>query len=152
MKARRKFVPTGRRPIPLRKNVSQRIPNGRTLQTRDEFLQSGKGYRKPGYENKGYYRELIVVDSNRKNEIAVIKGSSKGKDIEGLTKTKFKPFIEIKDDEGKPIKIGKKFIENKSSKDLSKHQVNQIKIELFKKSSKKLRKYNKQKIRNMKNR
>ena len=31
MKARRKFVPTGRRPIPLRKNVSQRIPNGRTL-------------------------------------------------------------------------------------------------------------------------
>lgn len=137
---------------PKRKNVSQRVPNGRTIQTRDEFLESGKNYRKPGYENKGYYREVIVIDSNRENELAVVKGSTKGKSIDGLNKTKFKPFVETKDNDGKPIKIGVKFIENKPQKDLNKHQVNQIKKELFKNSSRTLIRQNKNKVNKIKKR
>ncbi len=66
---------------PKRKNVSQTIPNGRTLQTRDEFFEGKADYRKPGYEDKGHYRKVVVVDSNRKNELAVVKltTSKKGK-------------------------------------------------------------------------
>lgn len=136
----------------LRKNVSQKIPNGRTLQTRDEFLASGKGYKKPGYENKGYYREIIVVDSNRFDELAIVKGSTHGKSIKGLKKTKFKPFVETLDNEGFPIKRGVKFIENKPKKDLSTYQVNHIKKEAFKNSSKNLRKSNIRKVRKLKRR
>ena len=135
-----------------RKNVSQIVPNGRTMQTRDEFLESGKNYQKLGYKNKGYYREVIVIDSNRENELVVVKGSTKEKSIDGLNKTKFKPFVETKDNNGKPIKIGIKFIENKPQKDLNKHQVNQIKKELFRNSSKSLIKQNKYKVKKIKKR
>ena len=58
---------------PKRTNVSQKIPNGRTLQTRDEFFEGQEKYRKPGYENKGLYRKVVVVDSNRADELAVVK-------------------------------------------------------------------------------
>ena len=58
-------------PKSQRKNVSQKIPNGRTLQTRDEFFEGQEKYRKPGYENKGLYRKVVVVDSNRADELAV---------------------------------------------------------------------------------
>jgi len=138
--------------VPKRKNVSQRVPNGRTMQTRDEFLESGKNYKKPGYESKGFYREVIVIDSNRENELVVVKGSTKGKPIDGLNKTKFKPFVETKDNEGKPIKIGIKFIENKPQRDLNQHQVNQIKKELFKNASKGLIRQNKYKVKKIKKR
>lgn len=62
-----------RKTPPKRKNVSQKIPNGRTLQTRDEHFEGQKNYRKPGYENKGDYRRVVVIDSNRDDELAVIK-------------------------------------------------------------------------------
>ena len=117
---------------PLRKNVSRKIKNGTTLQTRDEYLESGKNYKKPGYEKKGNYRKVVVVDSNRNNELAVVKLSTKGKRIQKEKKTRFKPFVETKDNENKPIKVGKKFIQNKPKKSLTKKQVSQIKKKLLK--------------------
>lgn len=65
---------------PKRKNVSQKIPNGRTLQTRDEFFEGQEKYRKPGYENKGLYRKVVVVDSNRADELAVVKLTTQSKE------------------------------------------------------------------------
>ena len=134
------------------KNVSKTIPNGRTLQTRDEFLETGKGYKKPGYEKKGFYRKVIVIDSNRKNELVVVKGSTKGKEISGEAKTRFKPFVVTLDCNDKPIKVGGKFIENKSKKDFTKQQVNQIKKEVYMKASKRLKKENIKKTRKVKGR
>lgn len=112
-----------------KKNVSKRIPNGRTVQTRDEFFFGHKNYRKPGYAKKGLYRKAVVVDSNSQDELAVVKltTSPKGRSIVGEKKSKYKPFIETLDDDGKPIKLGKKFKENKTSKDLSKRDTNAIK-------------------------
>lgn len=111
------------------KNVSKRVPNGRTVQTRDEFFFGHKNYRKPGYEHKGPYRKAVVVDSNKRDELAVVKltTSPKGRSIVGEKKSKYKPFIETLDDDGKPIKLGKKFQENPSRKDLSKRAVDAIK-------------------------
>jgi len=101
------------------KNVSKRIPNGRTLQTRDEYFEGAQNYRKEGYEKKGLYRTVVVVDSNRKDDLAVITltTSNKGVEVPGRKKSKYRPFVETRDDEGNPIKTGKKFKENKPKKD-----------------------------------
>ena len=135
---------------PRRKNISQKIPNGRTLQTRDEFLEGQGKYRKPGYENKGLYRKVVVVDSNRADELAVVKltTSNQGTPLPDYQqgKSKYRPFIETKDNDNKPIKIGKKFHSNKPTKDMSQKDVNQIKRDSV------VRKDNRDKLRKLKGR
>ena len=129
-----------------------RIKNGRTVQTRDEFFFGQEQYRKPGYEKKGNYRKAVVVDSNKKNELALVKltTSKAGKAIPGKKKSKYRPFVETKDNEGKPITLGRKFLPNPSKSDLSKHAVAEIKKETFRNSKK--AKENRAKVRELKGR
>lgn len=112
-----------------KRNVSTRIRNGRTVQTRDEFFYGHANYRKPGYEHKGAYRKAVVIDSNKRDELALVKltTSSKGRAIAGEKKSKYKTFIETLDDRGKPIKLGKKFQANSPRKNVSKSATNAIK-------------------------
>ena len=133
-----------------KKNVSSVIPNGRTLQTRDEYFEGSSNYRKPGYENKGLYRSAVIVDSNRNDELALIILTTKGESIPGRTKSKFRPFIETLDDEGNPIKFGKKFKENNPKKDLSLKAVGKIKKLTFKEAGN--AEENRRKVRFLKNR
>ena len=135
-----------------RKNVSPVIPNGRTLQTRDEYFEGNADYRKAGYENKGNYRKAVVVDSNRDGDLAVVKltTSVNGRNIPGQKKSKYRPFVETKDEDGNSIRIGRKFIENSLKNDLSKKAVSEIKKMAFRKSSKALE--NRKKVREMKGR
>lgn len=125
-----------KKPKPKR-NASQNIPNGRTLQTRDEYLQDGKGYTKPGKENSGLYRKVVVVDSNKNNELAVVKltTSEKGQVLTGYKtgKSKYRPYVQTRDDEDNPIKIGQKFHENKPQHNVTRASVNTIKKDLIKK-------------------
>ena len=140
---------------PKRKNISQKIPNGRVLQTRDEYLGSeNKNYRKPGYEGKGLYRKVVVVDSNRSDELAVVKltTSPNGIAIETYKngKSKFKPFVEVQDEKGNPIKTGKHFVPKTKSNDVPAHEVTKIKKAAFKNS--KAAKTNREKVRGIKGR
>ena len=100
----------------------------------NEYFEGDKNYRKPGYENKGLYRSAVVVDSNRDGDLAliVLTKSEKGNNVKGKQKSKYRPFIETKDDDGNPIRFGEKFKENSSKKDLSKHAVAEIKKDTFK--------------------
>ena len=137
------------------KNVSQKVPNGRTVQTRDEYFEGQKDYRKSGYGKKGVYRKAVVVDSNRKDELAVVKltTSKKGKPLDYKSgKSKYRPFVVTKDDKGKPIKLGKKFVENSPKADVSKKEVNKIKKDLFRGESKKTSKDNRKRVRELKGR
>ena len=136
----------------VKKNISKSVPNGRTLQTRDEFFEGSSDYRKPGYENKGYYRKVVVVDSNRNGDLAVVKltTSANGEKVFGQKKSKYRPFVETKDDEGNSIRIGKKFKENKSKNDLSPKAVAQIKKLIFKNAGN--AKENRRKVRDLKKR
>ena len=140
---------------PKRKNVSQKVPNGRTLQTRDEFLESGKGKTniKPEHPNsKDLYRRVGVVDSNRNDELVVIKLSTKGRHklsnyLNG--KSTYNAIIEIHDNDGKPIKIdGIKFQENKPFRDISKRDITKIKKDCMSssKTSTKLKETNRSKV------
>ena len=141
------------------KNVSKTIPNGRTLQTRDEFLESGKGKKniKPNHpEPNDLYRRVVVVDSNRKNEVAVVKLTTKGKNKlpnYGRGRSSFKPIVEIRDNQGNFISIdGVKFKENKQKKDLSKKDVSFVKKKSFVKSNPKTREQNRTRARELKGR
>ena len=115
--------------ISKNKNVSKSIKNGTILKTRDEYFSGQGSYRKPGYENKGNYRKSVVVDSNAKDELVLVKlYSSSGKEIVD-SKSRYKPFVETHDDKNKRIKIGPKFIPSKNR--LSSHQVAIIKKDCY---------------------
>lgn len=149
----KKEIPVKR---PKRKNVSQTIPNGRILQTRDEFFYGEQDYRKPEKEEAGNYRGSVVVDSNRNDELAVVKLiTSKNATVLSNYKagqSKYRPFIETKDDNGDPIKIGGKFIPKSSAHDMAKSDVDKIKRHALIESEPRLNKSNRKKLRDLKNR
>lgn len=106
---------------------------GRTVKTKDEYLPIEKGKGKSTPKDK---RWIAVIAVNDKGELAVVrlttekqsnttklKGYKKGN---GQT-TYFKHFVEIKDNQGKPIRIdGVRFIENPKKYDLNDEQVKQV--------------------------
>ncbi len=137
-----------------KKNISKKIPNGRTFQTKDNYFYGAENYRKPNV--RGHYRRVVVVDSNRKNELAVVKltTSKKGKSISTYKKGKsrYRPFVFTKDFRNKPIKRNRYFIENNKTNDLGKHEVREIKRMCFKTAPRSLVKENRKVVRNLKNR
>lgn len=143
-----------------RKNVSKTIPNGRTLQTRDEFLASGKGKEniKPNHPDKNdLYRLSVIVDTNKKNELAIIKltTSEKGKKLEGYRngKSRYRPYIEIRTFDDKAIKIdNEKFVANSHKKDVKKSDVNKMKRQALKRAPKQIREENRKRLRKLKGR
>ena len=57
----------------------------------------------------------------------ILTKSERGEEVEGRPKSKFRPFVETKDDNGNPIRFGEKFKENPSRNDLSPAAVAKIK-------------------------
>lgn len=135
-----------------KKNISKKIPNGRTSQTKDNYFYGAENYRKPNV--KGHYRRVVVVDSNKKDELAVVKLTTSKKGIPIKTyrqgKSKIRPFVETRDFRNQPIKRNKYFLENKSSYDFSKYELSQVKKLLFKTS--KNSKLNSARVRKLKDR
>lgn len=116
------------------RTASGRIPQGRTLVTKDCYLPIGKrGVSK----NKKEKRPVVVIEANSRNEVAVVPLSSKaGKNRTRLKnyqqgKSYFKHFVEIDDNEGKPIVVGEKFRENHANMDVSQSDVQFIKDKIF---------------------
>lgn len=131
-----------------RKNISKKVQNGTILQTRDEYFEGAGNYRKAGYQNKGLYRKATVIDSNRRDELVIIKGTTKGKPLNSTIFLSYKPFVITKDDTGKPIKIGKKFVPTKHV--LPANIITQIKIDCY--NNPRSKNFNKSKTREMKGR
>lgn len=126
---------------------------GRTVQTRDEYFEGQGDYRKPGYEKKGNYRKAVVVAQHGK-DLALVKttkGSPRGIPLQDDKVSKFKPYVETKDDEGKPIQYGRKFIPNSRKKDFSIRDTLDVILECFTRD-KQQRKKNRNKVREMKGR
>ena len=126
------------------KNISKKVRNGLILQTRDEYFEGKGDYRKPGYENKGNYRKAVVVDSNRNDELAVVKLTTK-KGYKLNNKSRYRPYIEVKDDTHKAIKVGKKFVP--TNKTIDTHKVKKIKRNCLRNPNKSIRDDNRNKLR-----
>ena len=117
-----------------KRNISQSIPNGTIVHTRDEYFKGQSFFRKPGYESRGNYRKSVVVDSNRNDELALVKlGTSSGKELPNYAagKSKYRPIVLTLDDKGNRIKIGHKFARKGVSSEMSIRDVNNIKKDLM---------------------
>ncbi len=146
-----KKISISKKSISFSKNVSRTVKNGTILQTRDEFLHNEGGYRKKGYEKKGNYRKVGVIDSNRNDELAIVKlhkPDSESGTLLPSKKARYKPFVETLDNESKRIKIGPKFIKSKQT--LSNEDITAIKKDCY--SNPKSRYKNKKKVRKLKGR
>ena len=117
------------------RTASGKVPKGRTLSTYDKYLLGGK---KTGSDKK---RPVVVIEANASNELAVVPLSSRaGKNRTRLKnyqqgQSYFKHFVEIEDNEGKPIKVNSKFRENHPNMDVSKHDVDKIIVKIFEHTS-----------------
>lgn len=124
---------------------------GRTVQTRDEYFEDQGNYRKPGYEGKGNYRKAVVVAQHEEKRalVKLTKGSPKGESLHDEKVSKYRPYVQTKDDKGEPITYGKKFIPNNRKKDLTMNDITQIAIACFQGDSERARE-NRNKVREMK--
>ncbi len=108
-----------------------RIPQGRTLTTHDQYLRAE---RQTGSNKK---RPVVVIESDEKNRLAVVPLSSRaGRNRTRLKnyqsgKSYYKHFVETEDDEGRPIKVNRKFAENHPNMDVSKNDVKKIRDKVF---------------------
>lgn len=115
------------------RTASGRIPQGRTLSTRDKYLD--KKAKQPDKE-----RPVVVIETNADNDLAVVQLSSR--DGRNRTRLKnyqqgqsyFKHYVEITDDEGNPIRVNRKFKENHPNMDVSSDDMEKIKEKVLYKS------------------
>lgn len=142
---------SGKPKINNKRTKGGKVPQGRTLSTYDHYL--GKG----GKTGSKKERPVVVIEANDYNDLAVVPLSSR----EGKNRTRlknyqqgqsyFKHYVEIQDDEGKPIRVNQKFRENHSNMDISSKDVAFIKDKVFyhsipmQKNKKKIDKFRKKK-------
>lgn len=117
------------------------IPWGRILTTKDNYL----GKQKTGSRKT---RPVVVVDTSD-DDLAVVPLSSKNganrTELKGYKNKKtgkntyYKHYLEIEDDEGKPIRVNEKFRENHKNMDISQKNVMEIRNTVFNKSKQKQR-------------
>lgn len=148
---------TKQKKIRNRKNVSQKVRNGTVILTRDEFFEDHNNYKKQKYNDKPdvFYREATVVDSNRKDELAVIKHQSGGKlsvKKKNNKVSKYNTYIKITDNEGKPIRIGEKFKRANLNYGVSEKNANQMKVNSVKNDNAKVAKDNRTALKKLKGR
>lgn len=116
------------------RTASGRVPQGRTLSTRDNYLSGGKK------TSSTKERPVVVVEANDRNDLAVVPLSSrKGRNRTQLKnyqqgQSYFKHYVEIQDDEGNPIRVNKKFKENHPNMDVSDEDIKKIKNKILFKS------------------
>lgn len=119
-----------KKPANRSRTASGKVPQGRTLTTRDKYLD--KEAKQPEKE-----RPVVVIETNARNDLAVVQlTSTEGKDRTRLKKYQqgqslFKHYVEIEDDEGNPIQINQKFKENHPNMDVSREDVEFVKDIVF---------------------
>lgn len=112
------------------RTASGKVPQGRTLTTHDKYLD--RKAKQPEKE-----RPVVVIEASENNDLAVVQLSTRaGKDRTRLKnyqqgQSYFKHYVEIEDDEGKPIRVNEKFRENHPNMDVSSADVEFIKDKVF---------------------
>ena len=110
---------------PKRKNVSQNVRNGTLVITNDKYV-----FGTDGRSDKT--RMSIAIDSNRKNQLAIVKlttSTKHGRQFKNDQKfDRHGDMIYTKDNIGNPIIIeGKKFIKGSDRRSITQAQANEIK-------------------------
>lgn len=116
-----------------RRNKSSKYPDGTIVQTRDEHLHRHGSSRHAPYSDsrhpnpRDYYRTTVVVDSNRDDELALVKKTTHGgKSPRGT----YSEHVEVLDHANNPIKNGRYF--KVTRRRISKENVNALRKQIFK--------------------
>ena len=129
------------------KNISKTVPNGAFIITNDKFF-----YGTDGKSNKT--RMATVIDSNKKDELAIVKFTSSKKHGRPFKNDKrlkrHSDTVYIKDNSGKPIKIDNIKFKSNNRRDLTPKQANEIKRRNVKES--KFKNTNRKRLRQLKER
>ena len=128
-------------------NVSSKVKIGTVIMTRDEYFLDNNNYVKSEYANKPniLYREAIAVDTNKQNELLLVKVQSGGKFtvINKLgQKEKYNPHFKRLDNEGKPITLNEKFKRGNPKYDVDEKIANKMKQKAIKNKNINIRKVN----------
>lgn len=116
------------------KPLADRLPDGRTMQTYDDYIEDNNGAAHKE-------RRVVIIDGNEKREYAIIPLTSRKtsntsplKDYPATNgkKPHFRHFVATADDEGQPIKEGDKFKANPSSLDVGANDLHRIKSKTLK--------------------
>ena len=130
-----------------KKNISKTVPNGAFIITNDKFF-----YGTDGKSNKT--RMATVIDSNKKDELALVKFTNSKKHGRPFKNNKginrHSDTVYIKDNSGKPIKIDNKKFQSNSKRNITPKQANEIKRRSVKES--KFRVKNRKLLRKLKGR
>ena len=113
------------------KNISKTIPNGTFVLTNDKFFYGTDG-------NSEKSRMATVIDSNKKNELAIVKYTTSKKHGRKFANSQgFKRHADtvyIKDDTGKPIKLDDVKFKSNPKRNITSKQANEIKRRSVKES------------------
>lgn len=121
--------------------AKKKVPWGRTLSTNDKYLGKQK-------TDSNKTRPVVVVDTYKDNLAVVPLSTTKGanrtelkgyKNKKTNQKTYYKHYLEIDDNEGKPVQVNEKFKENHKNMDVPYNKVIDIKNTIFNHSKQKQR-------------
>ena len=117
---------------------SKKIPNGTVLRTRDVHLPGGdasKHETEPWFSDKNIlYRMVMVIDSNRKDELARVEltVNKRGKTVTSKhaeSRSRARPFIHVKFSDGTALKkTSGKLEKHKIDADFTEEEAHEIKM------------------------
>lgn len=129
------------------KNISRTIKNGTLVQVRDSYLEHGKNTKGRNQD----YRVATVIDSNRNDEIGIVKRQHATNAIE-INGEFYNPNIKTKNKDNKPLKIDHQHVRIIRTRSYTERDANEIKRKALKEQSKNVRKPNKKRLRELKGR
>lgn len=144
-------------------NVSSTIQNGTAVIFEDQNLEFGRDTKKEGHKKRFGH----IVDSNKKDEVAIAKRQHSSEAISIITKIpdpknkektikfeqQYNPHLKTKDKNGNPLKIDGTILMRANPKhDITPKEANEIKKQALKDKSKNIRKPNKKRLKELKGR
>jgi hypothetical protein len=118
--------------VPATKNVSNKIPVGSAVRSRDEYFFGGVLHKNHLTDKNVLYRKSWVVDTNSLDELALVKSTAHtGHHLKSNLALKFTPNVYIMDNNGNPITLNAKFVRS-SYEDVPTVDVDYMKKRCFK--------------------
>lgn len=140
-----------------RKNKTKTNPlkKGDAVRTRDEHLEENNGYKKQSHINDDeLYRQMFALEVAPDGTFIGVKVQSGGKSSvinKSKQVEKYNPIMKTKDNEGKFIRLGKKFRRDKKKYGISEEDADKIVEEMLNNPNKSIRNKNRNKYFDFKN-
>lgn len=136
--------------VMVEKNKKVPLNKGDAVRTRDNYLEKSNGYVKPTYLNDDkLYRQMFALEIARDGSFIGVKVQSGGKNsVVNKSKQleKYNAILMSRDNMGKNIRLGNKFVRDKKKYGITETDANKILENALKYPNKNIRKENVKKL------